>query len=46
MDEVQSIPVPYWPLVTEALRQAADHLNITFIIMTATRPQWFAQMNL
>lgn len=42
MDEVQSIPVPYWPLVAEALRQAADHLNITFIIMTATRPQWFA----
>lgn len=42
MDEVQGIPVKYWPLVTEVLRWAAAELGLRFILMTATRPEWFA----
>ncbi|MGQ9622933.1 MAG: CRISPR-associated helicase Cas3' [Candidatus Caldatribacteriaceae bacterium] len=41
MDEVQNIPVEYWPLVTEVLKQAAEELDLRLILMTATRPEWF-----
>jgi CRISPR-associated endonuclease/helicase Cas3 len=41
LDEVQSIPVEYWPLVEETLRQACAHLGMRVILMTATRPEWF-----
>ncbi|RDV83594.1 CRISPR-associated helicase Cas3' [Ammonifex thiophilus] len=41
MDEVQNIPVEYWPLVTEVLKRAAEELDLRLILMTATRPEWF-----
>ncbi len=41
LDEVQNIPVEYWPLVEECLRQAAANLDLHLILMTATRPEWF-----
>lgn len=41
LDEVQNIPVELWPLVAETLRQAARHLDLRVILMTATRPEWF-----
>jgi len=41
MDEVQNIPVEYWPLVETALRRAAEELDLHLILMTATRPEWF-----
>ncbi len=42
LDEVQNIPVEYWPLVTATFRQAAARLDLRVILMTATRPEWFA----
>lgn len=42
LDEVQNIPVEYWPLVTATLWQAAARLDMRLILMTATRPEWFA----
>ncbi|HHY39319.1 MAG TPA: CRISPR-associated helicase Cas3' [Clostridia bacterium] len=41
LDEVQSVPVEYWPLVIDTLRQAVDALDLRVILMTATRPEWF-----
>ena len=41
LDEVQNIPVEYWPLVEETLRQACGYLDMRVILMTATRPEWF-----
>lgn len=41
MDEVQNIPVEYWPLVAEVLKGAAEELDLRLILMTATRPEWF-----
>ncbi len=41
MDEVQNVPVEYWPLVETTLRRAAEELNLHLILMTATRPEWF-----
>lgn len=41
LDEVQNIPVEYWPLVEESLKQACSHLDMRVILMTATRPEWF-----
>lgn len=41
LDEVQSIPVEYWPLVIETLRQACEQLDLRVILMTATCPEWF-----
>jgi len=41
LDEVQNIPVEYWPLVTAVLRQAAERLDMCVVLMTATRPEWF-----
>ncbi len=42
LDEVQNIPVEYWPLVEEVLRAACRYLNMRIILMTATRPEWFS----
>jgi len=41
LDEVQNIPVEYWPLVENALRGACNHLGARVLLMTATRPEWF-----
>jgi CRISPR-associated endonuclease/helicase Cas3 len=41
LDEVQSIPIKYWRLVRETLRELAERLNITFILVTATMPLIF-----
>ncbi len=43
LDEVQNIPVEYWPLVVNALRGACDHLGARVLLMTATRPEWFEE---
>ncbi|MCG0278824.1 MAG: CRISPR-associated helicase Cas3' [Thermanaeromonas sp.] len=42
MDEVQNIPVEYWPLVATVLKEAAKELDLRLILMTATRPEWFS----
>lgn len=41
MDEVQNIPVEYWPLVIKVLKEAAEYFDLRLILMTATRPEWF-----
>lgn len=43
LDEVQSIPSKYWPLVKETFKKVADQLNITFIFVTATLPMIFSE---
>jgi len=43
LDEVQSIPSKYWPLVKETFTQIAAKLNITFIFVTATLPMIFSE---
>jgi CRISPR-associated endonuclease/helicase Cas3 len=43
LDEVQNIPVEYWPLVEETLRRACEQLDLRLILMTATRPEWFGE---
>jgi CRISPR-associated endonuclease/helicase Cas3 len=41
LDEVQNIPVEYWPLVERTLQESCNHLNTRVLLMTATRPEWF-----
>ncbi len=41
LDEVQNIPVEYWPLVEKVLQEASRYLGIRVLLMTATRPEWF-----
>jgi CRISPR-associated endonuclease/helicase Cas3 len=43
LDEVQNIPVEYWPLVENVLREACRHLGTRVLLMTATRPEWFGE---
>lgn len=43
LDEVQSIPHSFWPLVHDALKFLADRLNVYIILMTATQPLIFAR---
>ncbi len=43
LDEVQSIPSKYWPLVKETFTQIAAKLNISFIFVTATLPMIFSE---
>jgi len=38
LDEVQAIPLEYWRLVKEALKNLAGHLNVRILMMTATMP--------
>jgi CRISPR-associated endonuclease/helicase Cas3 len=44
LDEVQSIPVKYWKLIRETFKQLATRLNITFILVTATMPLIFDEV--
>ncbi len=41
LDEVQSIPIKYWPLVKSIFTYMAERFNITFILVTATMPLIF-----
>lgn len=43
LDEVQNIPVEFWPLVEAVLREACHHLGARVLLMTATRPEWFSE---
>ncbi len=43
LDEVQSIPSKYWPLVKKTFTEIAYKLNITFIFVTATLPMIFSE---
>jgi CRISPR-associated endonuclease/helicase Cas3 len=43
LDEVQSIPSKYWPLVKKVFQKLADRLNIIFILVTATLPMIFSE---
>lgn len=43
LDEVQNIPVEYWPLAENMLRETCRHLNSRVLLMTATRPEWFSE---
>lgn len=38
LDEIQSLPVQYWPELNYLLNEAAKKLNIYFILMSATVP--------
>lgn len=41
MDEVQAVPLRYWKTIREIFGQAAATLNMTFVLLTATRPLIF-----
>jgi len=41
LDEVQNIPMEYWPLVNTMLKHLADELNCYIILLTATKPLIF-----
>lgn len=41
MDEVQAVPLRYWKTIRQIFGQAAATLNMTFVLLTATRPLIF-----
>ena len=41
LDEIQSIPHTFWPLIHDALKFLADEFNAYVILMTATQPLIF-----
>lgn len=41
LDEVQNIPIEYWPLVRNAFKVMADYLGCYVILLTATKPLIF-----
>jgi len=41
LDEVQNVPVEYWRLIRKTMKEVADHLKCTIILMTATQPLIF-----
>lgn len=41
LDEVQNIPMEYWPLVNTMLKNLANELNCYIILLTATKPLIF-----
>jgi len=43
LDEVQTIPHKYWPLVRETLKFMADKLRMYVVLMTATQPLIFSK---
>ncbi len=43
LDEVQSIPIEYWPLVRNVLKLLAEKFNCYFVLMTATQPLIFSE---
>jgi CRISPR-associated endonuclease/helicase Cas3 len=43
LDEVQSIPHRWWPLISEALKFISHRMQTFFILMTATQPLIFGE---
>jgi CRISPR-associated endonuclease/helicase Cas3 len=43
MDEVQTIPLRYWETIRYIFGKAIETLNMTFVLLTATRPLIFRQ---
>ncbi len=43
MDEVQAVPLRYWQTIRHIFGRAATTLNMTFVLLTATRPLIFPQ---
>ncbi len=43
LDEVQNIPIDYWDIVGEVLRNLTEKLNCYVILMTATKPLIFTE---
>ncbi len=43
LDEVQNIPVEYWPLISKALRLLAKYFDCYVILLTATKPLIFKE---
>ncbi len=41
MDEVQAVPLRYWKTIRQIFGHAAVTLNMTFVLLTATRPLIF-----
>jgi len=41
LDEVQNIPIEYWPLVRNVLKLLSEKANCYFVLMTATQPLIF-----
>jgi len=41
MDEVQAVPLRYWQTIRQIFGRAATALNMTFVLLTATRPLIF-----
>jgi len=41
LDEVQSVPAKYWPLVRKALIELAEEINLVVVLATATMPMIF-----
>ncbi len=41
MDEVQAVPLRYWKTIRHIFGEAAAALNMTFVLLTATRPLIF-----
>src|SRR5690606_37693691 len=41
LDEIQNIPVEYWPLLKLVLSKMAELFSCTFILLTATQPHIF-----
>jgi CRISPR-associated endonuclease/helicase Cas3 len=41
MDEIQAVPLRYWKTIRRIFGEAARTLNITFVLLTATRPLIF-----
>jgi len=46
LDEIQAIPVPYWPLIEEMLRFLANHIATDIILVSATQPKIFSSPNI
>ena len=40
LDEVQSIPFKYWPLLNRAMRTLNQLFDTRFILVTATQPRF------
>lgn len=43
LDEVQNIPIEYWPLVNKMLKLLTEELGCYIILLTATRPLIFEE---
>jgi len=45
LDEIQSLPLKYWILIKNALFYLSKYLNTTIVLMTATMPVIFKDVN-